>query len=665
MHPIFATTTRTKLKFYTIMSHIASVFAAATSDNYETSINESLRVINDFVKADRAYIFRYDFKAKTCSNTYEYCGEGITKEIHNLQDIPLEGIPEWVETHQLHETMYIADVMKLPVSANVRQILEPQGVLSLITLPLFHHDELYGFIGFDSVKRHHKYSKFEQYVLTEYSALLVNVLDRIELDTKLHEQQLRTSFLAQAANLGTWEWDTETNEIALNEIWAKNIGYTLSELGPTNLDTWKQYTHPDDLPHALEAIKKYMNGETPFYQSEFRMINKDGTYSWVRDMGSYLPDKDNHRHLMLGAHFDITEIKNEETNLRVITQAIEQSPSAVVITNEKNYILYANQQITSFTGYSVDELIGKSPRIFKSGYHNDDFYKELYTTVNEGKIWKGEFRNRRKDGSLYWESTSIAGVFDTHHRLTHYIAVKIDISERKAQEEALAVRRQELEQAVEEQLQEIQDSQQSAIIALAKLTESRDEDTGHHLERVQHLCKTLASSLKDDPKHKKTITSKFLNDIYFASALHDIGKVKTPDAILLKPGKLSPEEIKIMQEHVAVGEKILADMVRYYPKSSLIVMGQIIAKYHHERWNGKGYLEGLSGESIPLPARIMALVDVYDALRSKRPYKDGFTHQKTVEIIQSESGSHFDPSVVEAFMRIELQFDMIYTALNT
>ena len=213
-------------------------------------------------------------------------------------------------------------------------------------------------------------------------------------------------------------------------------------------------------------------------------------------------------------------------------------------------------------------------------------------------------------------------------------------------------------------MREIIDSQQSTILALAKLTEARDKDTGNHVERVQYLCKALASSLRDNDKYKQEIDHKFIEDIYFASALHDIGKIDIPDRVLLKPGSLTKEEFDIIKEHVKIGDKILSDMVKFYPKSGLVVMGRQIAKYHHEKWDGSGYLYQAKGNEIPLAARIMAVVDVYDALRSKRPYKQEMTHEEAYSIILKDSGKHFDPDVVEAFVKISQQFDAIYNSLN-
>jgi len=237
---------RTHKAFFDVGSKIASLFALMQIENSQEAITQSLKLIGDHVKADRAYIFKYDFDKKTTSNTHEYCAQGITKEIDNLQDVPLGEISYWVETHLKHDPLYILDVSKLSTDDHVRHILEPQGVKSLLTIPLIRKGEVYGFLGLDSVKQIHKYSKFELEVLNEYSNLLVNVIVRLELDKELKNEKMKSELIAQSAYIGTWDWNLETDQIFINDIWADMIGYTLNELEPTTIETWKELTHPDD-----------------------------------------------------------------------------------------------------------------------------------------------------------------------------------------------------------------------------------------------------------------------------------------------------------------------------------------------------------------------------------------------------------------------------------
>ena len=217
----------------------------------------------------------------------------------------------------------------------------------------------------------------------------------------------------------------------------------------------------------------------------------------------------------------------------------------------------------------------------------------------------------------------------------------------------------ELETRVREQVAALTSAQLGAIFAMSKLAESRDPETGAHLERMREYCKVISIQLSRLEKYKNIIDDTFVNDIYAASPLHDIGKVGIDDQVLLKPGKLTAEEWDIMKTHPIIGADTLREVDKQHPGNSLIRMGVQIAEGHHEKWDGSGYPYGLQGESIPLVARILAIGDVYDALTSKRCYKDAFSHEKSAGIILEGRGSHFDPAVVEAFETIEDEFKRI------
>jgi putative two-component system response regulator len=195
-----------------------------------------------------------------------------------------------------------------------------------------------------------------------------------------------------------------------------------------------------------------------------------------------------------------------------------------------------------------------------------------------------------------------------------------------------------------------------AIFAMAKLAESRDPETGAHLERVRSYCRILAQHLAGVAALKDVVTAEYIRLIYQTSPLHDIGKVGIPDSVLLKPGRLSDREFEIMKTHTEIGAQTLDAALRQFPGIKFLEMARDIALTHHERVDGTGYPLGLRGEQIPLCGRIVALADVYDALTSKRVYKNAFAHDVAKSIITAESGQQFDPIVIEAFLNTETQF---------
>ena len=228
----------------------------------------------------------------------------------------------------------------------------------------------------------------------------------------------------------------------------------------------------------------------------------------------------------------------------------------------------------------------------------------------------------------------------------------------------LELRNESLNQTIFSQQQEISAAQLSTIVALAKLAESRDDDTGLHIDRVGSFSRRLAQAAQNHSNRNAELNDHYVEMIYHASALHDIGKVGIADAILQKPGKLNSDEFDIMKTHPTIGFLTLESIVKSYPNNQMVGMGSDIAKSHHEKWNGTGYPEGLSGEAIPLSARIVAIADVYDALRSKRPYKTPFSHQQAVDIILEGRGVHFDPELIMLFENIHHEFDQIWHSLQ-
>jgi len=189
------------------------------------------------------------------------------------------------------------------------------------------------------------------------------------------------------------------------------------------------------------------------------------------------------------------------------------------------------------------------------------------------------------------------------------------------------------------------------LACLNALAMARDNETGNHILRTQHYVKTIALRLKEMGNYKIELSDEMIKLLFKAAPLHDIGKVGIPDSILHKPGRLNDEEWQVMKTHATIGRAILASAeLETQGGSGVITVAIQIAGDHHEKWDGSGYPGGLKGEEISLPARIMALADVYDALMSKRVYKTGWSHEDVTSEIVSQSGAHFDPLVVDAFM---------------
>ncbi|MBP7582814.1 MAG: response regulator [Spirochaetes bacterium] len=221
----------------------------------------------------------------------------------------------------------------------------------------------------------------------------------------------------------------------------------------------------------------------------------------------------------------------------------------------------------------------------------------------------------------------------------------------------LEVHSKKLEQLVKVRTFEVLKTQKTTIFALSKLAETRDSDTGEHLERMRKYCVLIAQILKYSG-HEDEISNQYLRDLYDSSILHDIGKVGIPDNILMKPGPLTAEEFEIIKRHSVIGHNALKSASEELGQDSFLHMAMDVTLYHHERWDGLGYPVGLKGADIPLAARIVAIGDVYDALTTVRPYKGAYSHEEALKIMQDES-SRYDPALFKIFLDNEAEFNRI------
>jgi len=233
--------------------------------------------------------------------------------------------------------------------------------------------------------------------------------------------------------------------------------------------------------------------------------------------------------------------------------------------------------------------------------------------------------------------------------------VQLHIQLRDAKARVTAIRTEidsknsELKRLAEQRAQDIIAVQDVAVFTLAKVAESRDQETAGHLTRIRVYAQTIAEHLAADSPYAKQIDRRFLDDLYRSSPLHDIGKVGIPDDILLKPGRLTREEFATMQRHTVIGADILDQAVEKTNGGGFLAMAALVARFHHERYDGRGYPAALVGQEIPLPARVVALADAYDAITSERPYKPAYSPVRARELIHLDCGRHFDPLVVAAF----------------
>jgi len=219
----------------------------------------------------------------------------------------------------------------------------------------------------------------------------------------------------------------------------------------------------------------------------------------------------------------------------------------------------------------------------------------------------------------------------------------------------------ELEAVINEQTSELKALRNSTVAALARVVENRDHFTGGHIERTTMFLEILLKAMKEREVYSDIINDWDLDAVVLASRLHDVGKVTISDLILNKPGKLSKEEFEDMKKHTVEGERIVEEIINESGSQGLLQHAKLFAGYHHERFDGTGYPHGKKGGNIPLQGRLMAIVDVYDALISARPYKQPFSHDKALDIVSESMGTHFDPNIARVFLEVSDLFAEVGT----
>ncbi len=306
--------------------------------------------------------------------------------------------------------------------------------------------------------------------------------------------------------------------------------------------------------------------------------------------------------------------------------AVEQGPCMVFITDADGNIEYTNPKFTKLTGYSRDEVLGQKPPIFKSGEMSSEEYKRLWSTITSGREWRGEFYNRKKNGEVFWEYTTISPVKNREGVITNFFAVMEDITSRKEEEEGLRRRCHKLRKALE-----------GALQSMVSAVEKKDPYIAGHHHRVADLACAIAAELG--------LPADLVDGIRLAAAVHDVGKVSLPAEILGKPGLLTRSELKMIRKHSEYGYEMLKEIDFPWPIAEIVLQ-------HQERLDGSGYPAGLSGEEILFEARILGVADVVEAMDSARAYRPALGLEKALEEISGNRDVLYDPDAVDACLRL-------------
>ncbi len=440
--------------------------------------------------------------------------------------------------------------------------------------------------------------------------------------------------------------------IQANPSFYRLLEYSEEDAGIENIR--EIYIYPDDLSEKITLLEDvgYIS------RRECLLISRSGRCRNFSDTSWVIRDSQGEYSGYICMFKDITKMKNLESRLLIAEknhgQLFDSMQVAIILVDPEGKILNLNSAARDMYGFSWDELVGESyDALFSRDKDSPSIYQVMESLKEEEICVMEEVPRTRKDGTSFFTQTFFQAVHDLSEEVIAYTIMEKDLTERI-----------HLERKLKQSLEEIKQTQSAAILGFARLTEFRDKGTGKHLKRIREYTKVMAKYLKQSPQYREYITEEYIENLYLSSSLHDVGKVGIEDKILLKAGVLEVDEYEEIKRHTQLGGEALGRLDEELDKRSFLTMGKEIASYHHEKWDGTGYPEGREGEEIPLSARIVAIADVYDALTSKRSYKEAMTHEEAYILIKNEKGKQFDPYLVDIFVENHHVFDRIKTFIE-
>src|SRR3989339_28407 len=618
---------RFQTKLQSLMMKTAKTYLSGLRNEPEVAVQESLAELGLFLEADRVYIFDYDFEHSLSNNTYEWCSKGIKPHIDDLQMVPFSIMEDWLDQHTKGLSIHIPDVNALPIESSLRNALEAQSILSLLTVPIMNEAKCVGFVGLDMVKKKHFFTEQEQNLLKIFAEMLSNMQIRIDYNKKIQESERKYREITENIADLIWTTDKDFKMNYCSPSIETIFGYTPDEFlsgslrekyTPETVDKYFEIvqsfkeklkngtlSNKDIWQLEGQAIKK--NGETFWFltvikpswntenqvtgilgitrditsekralielqESEERLqkiVNSETNYvlrtdllgkhtywnkTFERDFGSMyekegiaygdslksicdyhhqrtkeavmacmmnpgsvhqveldkpskdrgtrttlwdfvcLTDSNGNPTEMQCMGIDITDKRIAEEKVRKLSRAVEQIPLTVVITNLEGNIEYANPYTFHTTGYTQEELLGKNPKVLKSGETTLEEYQHLWGNITHGKEWKGIFHNRKKDGTYYWEQATIGPIMNDDGVITHYIAFKEDITERKRIQDELKDLNLHLEEKIKERTLDLENANVSLINANKEAQEANKAKIDF-LSKMSHELRTPMNSI--------------------------------------------------------------------------------------------------------------------------------------------------------------------------
>jgi diguanylate cyclase (GGDEF)-like protein/PAS domain S-box-containing protein len=499
---------------------------------------------------------------------------------------------------------------------------------------------------FNKMFRVNVYSPKKGFFITHF----VDISKEREQLLELEESRKRMENILEGTNVGTWELNMKTGEILHNERWAEMLGYTLEELSPITNDTWKKLVHPDDLIQEYIRDIQLYNKEIEYYDDEYRMKHKNGSWVWIHDRGKVISwANDGQPHIICGTHTDISEKKKKQEEVLYLSYCdqltglynrrfyeeelkkldIKENLPMTIVMADVNGLKLINDSFGHALG---DELLIKIAEVLKRGCHKDDIVARLggdefvVILTNTDSRKAEQIIKRINDLVLNEKIGSIN------------ISISFGYETKCFEDESI----QDIFKNAEDHMYRHKLYERSSIrnqtidLIMNTLYEKSNREMLHSI-RVSEICETIAI--------KMNFSQDEINQIRIAGLMHDIGKMGIDENILNKTERLNRHEWKEIMKHPEIGYRILSSSNEFSEIAEYVLK-------HHERWDGTGYPRGFKGEEISLQSRIIAVADAFDAMTSDRAYRKGLTVEDATNELNKCSGTQFDPDIVKVFINM-------------
>lgn len=432
-----------RLEVEKLVSKISALFFEEGESNLDSSINYALKALGEFWGVDRSYVFLFDEHYSKMTNTHEWYAEGVKSYKENFAQIPTDLFAWGVKKILSKKELIVNDVEKLSEKfKKAKTDFKTFNVKSAIVVPIITNKKSIGFLGFATEKKIKQWDRGYNHILEVVGGFISVALEKSKYISELKETENKFRGLVEQSLTGIYIIK-ENKFQYVNKKLAEIFGYTVDEI--INNYTVSDLVFEEDRELVKENLFKRIQGETDALHYSFRGKRKDGTIINVDVHGNR--SVMNSQPVVVGILLDITERVKIENSLRKLSKAVEQSSATVLVTDVHGNIEYVNPSFTEITGYERDEVMNKNPRFLKSHLTSDEHYKELWTTIRSGNNWKGEILNKKKNGDLYWEFNSISPIKNEKGEITHFVAVKEDITAQKKMIEELQATKEAAEKA--------------------------------------------------------------------------------------------------------------------------------------------------------------------------------------------------------------------------